>query len=143
MVELYGKHNERNRKIEWLSGKNCRECEQKALAELREKESIIAAEQAKSKGLSELVGSEKQIAWAETIRKNALSDPRNEVPCVPYDLPEDKKRTAEDLRVIMLRSRNRLETEKSARWWIDNRNNVGGYVLECGRNSLNAATANI
>lgn len=59
--QLYGKHTERDRKIEWLSGQECPECRRKA-------EEEVAKKEADELGLPELEGSEKQVKWANTIR---------------------------------------------------------------------------
>lgn len=48
----------------------CPECEQKAKEEDRAEESRQNAEFASEQGWAELTGSPKQIAWAETLRKN-------------------------------------------------------------------------
>lgn len=65
VIELYGKQEERERKI-YLAERYgyCPECE----ARKREEENKKNSELAKAIGLPELKGSEKQIAWAETIR---------------------------------------------------------------------------
>lgn len=142
-VELYGKHSERESRIEWLQRGVCKDCYRAQQEKARATESAAAAEVAKINGLPELIGSPKQIAWAETIRKNALNDPRNTIPCVPYDLPDDKKRAAEDCRAIMIAARMRLENESSAKWWIDNRETAGGYVRECGRAAIAGAVGKV
>lgn len=60
-VQLYGNHTERERKIEWLESQECPACRRKK--ELEEAEKINSGLE-----LPELEGSEKQIAWATTIR---------------------------------------------------------------------------
>lgn len=49
--------------------KDCYTCYKDKQAKMRSDASLTAAESAKSTGLPALTGSEKQIAWAETIRK--------------------------------------------------------------------------
>lgn len=62
---------EADRKAEWheAQGHICPECEGKHRAE----ENAKAAQANRELGLPELTGSEKQIAWAETIRKDMLA----------------------------------------------------------------------
>ena len=70
-VQLYGKNSDREYKLEnwdWT----CDECAAKALAIKSEKESREAAEANAEAALPDLVGSEKQVAWAETIRAKIL-----------------------------------------------------------------------
>jgi hypothetical protein len=65
-----GNRSEADRKAEWheAQGHICAECESKHRAE----ENAKAAEANKEIGLPSLTGSEKQTAWAETIRKDML-----------------------------------------------------------------------
>lgn len=67
--QLYGKHTERDRKIEWLSGQECPECRRKAEEEAA-KEATAGIE------LPELEGSEKQVKWANVIRANFIQAAR-------------------------------------------------------------------
>lgn len=101
----------------------------------RKAENEVAAEQAKKAGLPELKGSEKQVAWAESIRKSALAAPKN---CVlPAEAFEAKNPDAEQraFYAVVSSARSRLENETSAKWWIDNRDIVDSYCFECGQNS--------
>lgn len=62
IVELFGKESERQRKIEWYEENCiCPECYAAEQAAKREAE-------AQKYALPELVGTEKQVAWAEKIR---------------------------------------------------------------------------
>ena len=56
---------------------------------------------AKESGLPLLIGSPKQIVWASELRERALR-------LLPTDRTE------------------KLKPETSAKWWIDNRHNLGG-----------------
>ena len=70
-VELFGKTADRERKIAWLEKNGiCEECKK---AE-REAADRAAAESAKENGWVELKGSEKQIAWAESIRAEKMAE---------------------------------------------------------------------
>jgi len=66
-TELLGKIKDREWKLDnftWI----CDECKTKK----RQKENEKAADEAKVNGLPELQGSEKQVAWANTIRRNRI-----------------------------------------------------------------------
>jgi len=78
-IQMYGPHRARESKKEWMERGVCPECYRKQKVEERAKERQVAAEQARASGLPALVGSEKQVAWAEVIRKNALASPQNNV----------------------------------------------------------------
>ena len=64
--QLFGKSNERERKMAWLESQECPECRRKA-----EEEAAKAATEGIE--LPELEGSEKQVKWANTIRGNMIS----------------------------------------------------------------------
>ena len=61
-VQLFGAEKDRQSKIEWLQSINCPDCFKSAQAD-----DLTAFEQVNN--LPELIGSEKQIAWARTIRR--------------------------------------------------------------------------
>lgn len=70
-VTIVGRNrSEADRKAEWHEQQEhiCQECENKHRAE----ENAKAAQTNKKTGLPALTGSEKQVAWAETIRKDKL-----------------------------------------------------------------------
>ena len=93
----------------------------------RDAVNAAAAAEAKEAGYAELSGSAKQIAWAETIRKQAVDvlaayeakiDGRAET---DPDLISDydaKKEALAGLRVWLL-------GHSGAAWWIDNRSKMG------------------
>lgn len=56
-IQLFGKYDDRERKIAYYKTIDCPECKAKA-----------AAEKATEQGLAALTGSPKQVAWAEQIR---------------------------------------------------------------------------
>lgn len=71
--QMYGPGRERERKVEWIrQSKLCPECYQKQRDEQRAAEQAAAAEKAAAFKLPKLEGTEKQIAWAETIRAEII-----------------------------------------------------------------------
>lgn len=70
-VQIGGPVNNRERLAERESERLCADCYRAKVAAERAAESERAAAAAKATGLPELTGSEKQIAWAESIRAKA------------------------------------------------------------------------
>lgn len=72
-VELFGKETERRRRLVWLSEHRlCPDCYREKLRE-----------ETKRYSLPDLIGSEKQVAWAERVRSRFLSW-RKELKSEPY-----------------------------------------------------------
>jgi hypothetical protein len=106
-VQLFGKMEDRERKIKWLESQECDECRKaKANAE--------AAAAKEARGLADLEGSEKQIAWANTIREKAYK-------CVDALAPFASNPQA---KAMMDGWKAKMDAETSAKWWIDNRNDL-------------------
>lgn len=63
--QLYGPTKERESRIAWLETQKCPDCK-------RERENAENSKKAEAAGRPELTGSEKQVAWANTIRENAV-----------------------------------------------------------------------
>ena len=109
--QLIGKINDRMSYIEWCKDNLCPECVKKHSIEKADKV-------AKEMGLPELAGSEKQIAWAKTIRNNAI-ETINYLLC---------KKIADDKKELFMGIVDKyLFQQTSAKWWIDNRGMVGAY----------------
>lgn len=106
-VQLFGPHAARKRRIEWLREHGeCQACRRAA-------QDAAAAEAAERLGeLPALVGSPKQIAWAEKIRALRLVEAKAEA----------KAANAEDRFAA-------LAAKTSAAWWIDNRHDSGADLL--------------
>ncbi|TEB13344.1 hypothetical protein [Pelotomaculum propionicicum] len=122
-VVLFGKLKDRDWRLEKVEPqKLCSECYQAKLAEEREKENREAAEVAKEQGLPALAGSEKQVAWAETIRQQMLADIDEFI----YKRVKPEHRNKPELLTAIDHIRNTVE----ARWWIDNRGmNLPGELM--------------
>ena len=114
-VRLYGSRKDRESRADWLANGICSKCYKAEQEAKRQAESAAAAVANSEMGLPKLVGSDKQIAWAESIRKEILSDmPRlNEVVGKNLDKPGAKEYC--ELRAELL-------GQTSAGWWIDHRN---------------------
>jgi hypothetical protein len=109
---LFGKHTERERKIEWLEKQDCPACRRKA-----EEEAAKAATEGVE--LPELEGSEKQVKWANTIRGTMIEAARKNSVCA--DEVKDKMISV-------------VASVTSAKEFIDNRNlPVEFFVLEISK----------
>lgn len=95
-VNVIGKVSERQRKVDMHFSSLCKECQAKRW----EEESKKAIEQSKEYEFPELSGTEKQIAWANTIRMEF------------YNYYDKYKIDVDDI----------IENETQSKFWIDNRN---------------------
>lgn len=116
-ISLYGKHTERDRRLAYEAARKCAACHSASVAAARASESSKAAEAAKAADLPSLVGSPKQIAWAETIRAEKLHGLRElQVLVRDYPVPAPAATiTALDTLAT------KLTTETSSRYWIEHR----------------------
>lgn len=120
-VFLRGTPSKNRETLEWLRTKICPKCSR---AEEYAIESEQAAKEAKEKGLPELEGSEKQIKWAESLRRKALTSPINNF---DRKLLKSKNQKIKMIAQVCARAREKLETETSSRWWIDHRDELEDY----------------
>lgn len=95
----------------------CPDCREARIQCERDEANAAAKAAAEKAGLPELSGSEKQIAWATTIRQKAL-DKINEAwsGVTPQSREELEAKERFDRFIAWLTT-----TKVTARWWIDNR----------------------
>lgn len=131
-LQLFGPDNERQRRLAWERQQLCPECRRaNALAEAR---AFAAAE-----GLPALVGSDKQIAWAETIRHQTITLVETTLTRAGVDLderlsvPEAWAIGAETVSARELVAA--LRGQDTAKWWIDHAKDVtrAGKPVKLGR----------
>jgi len=118
---LTGKSSYRQWKKEQLEHEICAECWKAARAE-------VAAAKTADAGLVELGGTEKQIAWANTIRLEKLAEIDKtvaEIKAVPLSATEKGQRNMAKLDEVVAAIRGK----ESARWWIDARYDDGRRIL--------------
>lgn len=103
-VQIFGTAAEREKKIAWYENYAfCPDCYEKA----RQEEVATAAKQAKADGLPALTGSEKQIRWAESIRKEKMAAAREWLSRYPGEQAD--------------KCLAWYGSHASASWWIDHR----------------------
>lgn len=116
-MQLFGKMNDRDRKIAWYATQDCPEC--KAAA---------ARAAAKERGLVELEGTAKQVVWAEQIRAKFLE--------LSEQIKKQLETKAEDPRVLELFAvLDDAKSNSKASFWIDNRDDfdsVRGIIIWTG-----------
>jgi len=123
-VRLFGPHRERQRKLEWFEQSGlCPDCykahkqaeedrlqaeEEKRLREVRQKVGLPELE------LTELTGTPKQVAWAEDIRREKMTE-------VDAELVARWHRISPGGQAVLKAARQELAEQGSAKWWIENR----------------------
>lgn len=147
-IQLYGKTSERENYLEWAKdNKLCPECWEAARLKAREEASQQATQENTEFGLPALIGTEKQIPWAETIRKEktisltaavaSYDDKAAKIAADPSLLQKYneayQKEGFDDFKHALCCARGAVDAimgETSAHWWIDHRDdNLGQLVL--------------
>jgi len=106
-VQLFGAYKDREKRIAYLETCECDECR-------KAKANAAAAAAKEERGLPDLTGSEKQVAWANTIREGAFKA----LDCLkPFTANEQAREMVESWRT-------RMTAENSAKWCIDNRSDM-------------------
>jgi len=124
--QIYGPTKNRqwiaDRKAEGL----CPDCYQKELKRKHEEENAKAAEVNKEYGLPELIGTPKQVAWAETCRRDLIAKIQKVIDEELEHIDESKKDVPLKRLTIALQH---IMSQESAAWWIDNRGLEGRYEI--------------
>jgi hypothetical protein len=131
---LTGNRRTRDSYAEYASqNKDCSTCYQAALEAAREKENRESAEANAAAGLPALEGSEKQVAWAESIRRPAIERLRKvDTAELSPDLSPEAQAELRDALVLLV---DEIVQQTSAKWWIDNRERepvrrVGSWIYD-------------
>lgn len=118
-IDLVGKTTERERRLAWLATQPCMDCKRAA-------EAAKAQATAEAAGLPALTGSDKQIAWAETIRAKALAA----IDEITAKCGESAK-VPEALAIV-----DWVRGQSESRWWIDHRDDGAVYLLRAAREAI-------
>lgn len=97
-IELYGKHEERYRRLDYLATIDCPACQ-------------LAAKVAKAREIG-LTGTDRQVAWAYDIRHTAA-----DLYTTLIGKPNCNTEMAQQLY-------DKMQQHTDSRFWIDNRNNL-------------------
>lgn len=134
-VNIVGSTKDRKWKVDREFSGLCPECFKKAKQEKMEKERKEAAEKSAEMELPKLEGTEKQVAWANVIRMNAIKEYEQEIERyhrylerkkeqgIPHDgyMYRRQELTEDDYRAGFNKA---LETFVEARYWIDERDKL-------------------
>lgn len=112
VYQLYGKFEDRERKAAYYETLDCPECRRRH--ELEQAETNAQAD-----NLPELKGSEKQIAWAMSIRNKWMGLVSNLIAQVNANTNANPQLKEKFMAAITSR-----KGETSAAWWIDNRYSI-------------------
>ncbi len=135
LINLIGKVKDRERKIEYFENHGlCSECWEAERTRQFEEQNQKAAEEAKEYGLPDLSGTEKQVAWATTIRQEFVAQAERNISyyedkaAQPRIADDPKRKVAAHELIQAMRQvvENRLLAQTSARFWIDNRDSYAG-----------------
>ncbi len=127
-------------RVQQLSQGNCRVCQINEQRKEQRRQSERARYQAKERGLPPLEGSDKQSAWAETIRLNAFGAVDKVVKWMEQSAP---RAAAEDpdhwhaMQQSLRKAIHYLENQTDAKWWIDHRHGMSNN-LDSGRALLSS-----
>jgi hypothetical protein len=112
-VNIIGPHRSRESRIAYLESGECFDC-------FKQHSTVVAHEQAQALELPALTGTEKQIAWSETLRLAKL----NEIESAVERLDRDKCNFRQILVTV-----EHISNETSAKQWIEWRNDDPLYLL--------------
>lgn len=132
-VNIIGPLKDREWKSERAFEKMCEDCYEEYLEKEREKKNEEAAQKASEMELPELKGTEKQVAWANTLRQKLIDK---------FDKSIDESKEDNDLdRVEMLYNALdfMLETEVTASFYIDCRDYSFARIVEKCTEKINKA----
>ena len=119
--DLSGSSRSRERYAESLGeGELCPDCKREALLKKREAEQAEAVKAAEEKNWPDLLGSEKQIAWATTIRAQVVNGDKDNYCFIYKDKVYKLKREAVSGIVESVLIKEKIDSK----FWIDNRNNI-------------------
>lgn len=131
-----GNRRDADSKAEWAATHfdECEDCYAARKARERDEANVAAEKAAKEAGLPELIGSEKQVKWAATIRQGCYdkviaAQTRNEDALEKRlvsgkDASRAKKRVKQGAAFAQF-----LLSHTSAAWWIDNRGKSRGVTF--------------
>lgn len=117
-VQLFGKHEDRYDKIAWMEREGlCPECYRKQRQEKRDAETAAAKEV--NAELPTLDGSEKQVAWAETIRAKFCAELKAKG--FKFEMAETDAKLKSALDATLYNT--------SAKWWIEIRDSSAQTLI--------------
>lgn len=121
-INIVGPTKDRQRKVDWAFSGLCKECFQAKMEAEKVEQNKAAMELAKEMELPELQGTEKQVAWANTLRLELIK----KFDAIKKEHYEDNELTYNQFMQV---KDYILETKTKASYYIDNRNYGLGYII--------------
>ena len=126
--DIIGRVSDRESKAEWMAQGLCSECWEEEKKRQFEEQKMKAAEEAREYGLPELTGSEKQIAWANTLRQEWIKKIEKHIGQIQNVIDKNREKQPEQVteaekKFGIMKSvvDNILIKTIDAKYWIDNR----------------------
>jgi len=143
--QITGKESLRQGTADWFAGRDCPDCFKKAQQIERDKAAADAI--AKAGDLITLEGSDKQVSWAIAIRAALIISAEEAIEKYGVKIAkarlEYRQKYAHSIAAMILAGDKTLEAlkaEKSAKWWIDNRDlSWEGFIQLSCQSSLDWA----
>lgn len=139
MVELYGPMKNRERKAEWIFSDICPACRREKDAVERKAANQKSAVKSEEYGLPELNGSEKQVAWANTLRLAILEKIDQKVDEIINAGKKGIRIKTEDgqewyatIEELLKAEGYLIKNKVEARFWIDSREDSLSKILGQG-----------
>lgn len=127
-TNVVGPTKDRGRKVEWHFSGLCPECYKKKQEEKRDAENKEAAEKSAEMELPELSGTEKQVAWANTLRVKVVDSLNLRCNKIEAALKEKGLDTIPGEEIGMKEIHDSMQhfikSHTDARYWIDMRGEV-------------------
>ncbi len=136
--QLYGPGKDRGHKATWLATTLCSDCYRAEQQASREAANTAAAEANTEAGLPALQGSEKQVAWAESIRAKAIQQIEEVLAAIESHRSEISADQATELDRLQSDFRA-IRQNACAAWWIDRRDYYGKQYLRDAYNARQEA----
>lgn len=140
--QIYGGTQNGKDRSAWLATQPCASCKNAARLAEREMANVVAASDNAAAGLPALIGSAKQIAWAETIRREMLAEIREHITAnldriSRLTTKDPAEQPAHDACVVAMRAGAfaaiaTIQQKSEAKWWIDNRDNANKLMIQVG-----------
>jgi hypothetical protein len=125
---IVGPMKSRDWKRQRIAERMCKECYRAAVERENARENAAAAEWAEENELPQLRGSEKQVDWAESIRREMLkelAEVKDQFEKLVTQDPGTEPELVDRARIGF----EKIENETSAAWWIEHRNDVVRHLV--------------
>lgn len=136
-TNVIGPEKDRQRKADWEFEKECPECREASRKEAIERENEEALKASIEMELPELTGTEKQVAWANTIRKRFIDQYEQVIEkAEQIKLESPKSKVANTIDEFQKVFDYVLNNKVKASYWIDNRFEKINTLLQSERENV-------